>query len=71
LDGGPDGLDFYRQLAGEGSARLNGQGRLMVELGDGQHTAVRGLFESNDWRVESVENDDTGRPRILIACREV
>ena len=70
LDGGPDGLDFYRRLAGEGAKRLNGGGRLMVELGDGQDTAARALFESEHWRVEGVENDDTGRARILIACRE-
>ena len=70
LDGGPDGLDFYRRLAGEGVTRLNEGGRLVVELGDGQETAVRGLFEANHWRVEGVENDETGRARILIACRE-
>jgi release factor glutamine methyltransferase len=69
LDGGPDGLDFFRRLAGEGGARLNGGGRVMVELGDGQDAAARGLFESEHWQVEGVENDDTGRARILIACR--
>jgi release factor glutamine methyltransferase len=69
LDGGPDGLDFFRRLAGEGGARLNGGGRVMVELGDGQDAAARKLFESEHWRVEGVENDDTGRARILIACR--
>jgi release factor glutamine methyltransferase len=70
LDGGTDGLDFFRRLASEGGARLNGGGRLMVELGDGQDTAVRALFEAEHWRVEGVENDDTGRARILIAHRE-
>jgi release factor glutamine methyltransferase len=70
LDGGLDGLDFYRRLASEGAERLNGGGRLMVELGDGQDATARALFESAHWRVESVENDDTGRARILIACRE-
>ena len=70
LDGGADGLDFYRRLASEAGARLNGGGRLMVELGDGQEKAARGLFEANHWQVEGVENDDTGRARILIASRE-
>lgn len=69
LDGGADGLDFYRLLASEGRVRLNGNGRLMVELGDGQDAAVHGLFDSEHWRVEGVENDDTGRARILIARR--
>jgi len=70
LDGGPDGLDFYRRLAIEGPTRLNGGGRLMVELGDGQEMAARALFEAEHWRVEGVENDETGRARILIARRE-
>ncbi len=70
LDGGTDGLDFYRRLAIEGPTRLNGGGRLMVELGDSQDAAARALFEAQHWRVEGVENDDTGRARILIARRE-
>jgi release factor glutamine methyltransferase len=70
LDGGTDGLDFYRRLASQGGERLNGGGRLIVELGDGQDTAARALFEAEHWRVEGVENDDTGRARILIARRE-
>ena len=70
LDGGTDGLDFYRRLAAEAGARLNAGGRLLVELGDGQAAAVRALCESAGWRVEPVENDYTGRARILIAHRE-
>lgn len=69
LDGGVDGLDFYRRLAAEAGARLNPGGRLMVELGDGQDTAVRALCESAGWTVEAVENDYSGRARILIARR--
>ena len=70
LDGGADGLDFFRRLAAEAGGRLNTAGRLMVELGDEQDAAVRTLLESQRWRVEAVENDDTGRPRILIARRD-
>lgn len=70
LDGGSDGLDFYRRLAAEAGARLNPGGRLLLELGDGQDAAVRVLCESAGWRVEAVENDYTGRARILIAHRE-
>jgi release factor glutamine methyltransferase len=70
LDGGVGGLDFYRRLAREATSRLNAEGRLMVELGDGQDAAARALFAAAGWRIEAVEPDDTGRPRILIACRE-
>ena len=67
LDGGADGLDFYRRLAAEGLVRLRRDGRLMLEFGDGQETALGGLFAGTGWAVEAVVPDDTGRPRILIA----
>ena len=67
LDGGEDGLDFYRRLAAETGPLLHPAGRIMLELGDGQAEAVRGLFEAGPWRVEAVENDLTGRARIFVA----
>lgn len=67
LDGGEDGLDFYRRLAAETRPLLHPAGRIMLELGDGQAEAVRALFEAGPWRVESVENDLTGRARIFVA----
>ena len=67
LDGGPDGLEFYRRLAAEAGGWLTPQGRLMVELGDGQHASANGLFTNAGWTVESVERDYSGRERILIA----
>ena len=69
LDGGADGLNFYRQFAVEGSSRLRAGGRLMLELGDGQGPAVSHLLDANGWVVERVEKDDSGRARILIAHR--
>jgi len=69
LDGGPDGLDFYRRLAGQGSARLNPGGKLMVELGDGQAGAVREIFSDQNWVVEAVRQDYSSRDRFLLAHR--
>lgn len=69
LDGGADGLDFYRRLAVEGSSRLRAGGRLMLELGDGQAPAVAELLGASGWSVERVEKDYSGRDRILIAHR--
>ena len=40
LDGGADGLDFYRRLVGESAALLNDGGFLAVECGDTQAGAV-------------------------------
>ena len=69
LDGGPDGLDFYRLLANEAASRLNLGGKLMLEFGDGQEDAMEGIFCAEGWMIESVQQDYTLRPRILIATR--
>ncbi len=67
LDGGPDGLDFYRMLASQSGAFLNPGGHLMVEFGDGQADAIKTIFESQKWVVEGIYEDYTQRQRILVA----
>jgi release factor glutamine methyltransferase len=69
LDGGADGLDFYRRLAREAGDFLKPGGRLMVEFGDGQEVPIRNVFEQQKWIVEEVKADYSGRSRILIASR--
>ena len=68
LDGGADGLDFYRRLATEAHEFLQPHGRMMLEFGDGQGAALRGIFGVAPWRVEAVLPDLSGRERILIAA---
>ncbi len=65
LDGGPDGMEFYRRLAREAATYLEPDGGLMIEFGDGQETELRELFRAQGWQVEAVQNDYTGRPRIM------
>jgi release factor glutamine methyltransferase len=67
LDGGPDGLDYYRRFAREARQFLKTGGRIMLELGDGQAGAVKEIFEKQNWVVEAIREDYTRRPRILIA----
>jgi release factor glutamine methyltransferase len=67
LDGGVDGLDFYRRLAREAGAFLQPGGRIMLEFGDGQADSVRDLFAKEMWIVEAVKEDYSRRPRILVA----
>ncbi len=67
LDGGPDGLDFYRLLASKTPAFLKPAGKVMLEFGDGQADAVRGIFGAQKWVVEAVKEDYSRRQRILIA----
>ena len=67
LDGGADGLDFYRRLAKEAKPFLKPDGKIMVEFGDGQADAIKNLFESETWMVEAVQADFSHRARILVA----
>ena len=67
LDGGSDGLDFYRRIAAQAGAFLRPGGRLMLELNDHGAEPVREIFARENWTVESVEVDYNQRPRIFIA----
>jgi release factor glutamine methyltransferase len=67
LDGGADGLDFYRHLRDEAPACLEPGGHLLAEFGEGQGPALRELFSRAAWKVEAILPDDTGRERMLQA----
>jgi release factor glutamine methyltransferase len=67
LDGGDDGLGFYRRIATEGPGWLLPGGRLLLEFGDDQVNDVEGLLGSHKWIVEKVVSDYSGRPRVLQA----
>jgi release factor glutamine methyltransferase len=67
LDGGADGLFFYRKLAPEAKAFLKPGGKIMVEFGDGQADAIKKIFADEMWIVEAVKEDYSQRARILVA----
>jgi release factor glutamine methyltransferase len=67
LEGGVDGLEFYRRLATEARPFLKSGGRFMLEFGDGQAEAIQKIFETQKWIVEAIREDYTRRPRLLIA----
>ncbi len=67
LDGGADGLDGYRAIAHEARRLLAPGGRLFVELGAGQESAVRALFTEAGLTVGASRNDLAGIPRVLSA----
>ncbi len=66
LDGGPDGLDCFRELARIARPWLKPGGRLLVEFGDGQGPALTRLFAELGWESIGIEKDLSGRERILI-----
>jgi release factor glutamine methyltransferase len=67
LDGGADGLDFYRKLAMEAKPFLKPGGKIMLEFGAGQAEAIGKIFEAEKWIVEAVKEDYSQRERFLIA----
>ncbi len=67
LDGGADGLDFYRRLANGARPLLSPGGKIMLEFGDGQAAEIAGIFGGEKWIVEEIKSDYSQRPRILIA----
>ncbi|MDO9414223.1 MAG: peptide chain release factor N(5)-glutamine methyltransferase [Pseudolabrys sp.] len=67
LDGGHDGLDFYRAIAAEARRLLAPRGLLVVELGAGQEPAVRDLFTMAGLHVGDARADLGGIPRALSA----
>ena len=69
LDGGPDGLDCFRELATTAAPWLKPDGRMLLEFGDGQAPALQDLFCENGWGIIAVEKDLSGRDRILIVDR--
>ena len=67
LDGGADGLNGYRAIASEARHLLAPGGRVIVELGAGQESAVRTLFTKAGFTVGVARNDLAGIPRALGA----
>jgi release factor glutamine methyltransferase len=67
LDGGADGLDFFRVLAVQARTLLKSGGLMMLECGDGEAEPVRELLENQKWIVQEIVQDYTQHPRIVIA----
>ena len=68
LDGGPDGLAFYRRIAADAGRFLAPGGSVLVEVGWTQDAAVRALFEGNpDLTVGASVKDGAGRSRVATA----
>jgi release factor glutamine methyltransferase len=67
LDGGRDGLDAYRSIAGDAKRILAPGGRLFVELGAGQDDPVRALFTKAGLNPGVPRKDLAGIPRVLGA----
>ncbi len=63
LDGGADGLDFYRRLAKNIRSYLARDGVLLLECGEGQTEEILKLFEKRDYAM--VMKDLSGTDRFI------
>lgn len=70
LDGGVDGMDFYRRIVREGPPRLQEGGLLAVEIGADLGERVSELFRAHEQlRRVRVLRDHAGRPRVVAGER--
>lgn len=66
LDGGTDGLDFYKRLTSYWKTRINAGGSLAVEIGYDQAESVVALFEQNGFEQIRVIKDLSGNNRVIV-----
>ena len=69
LYGGADGLDIVRVLSRRALALLRPGGLLVIEHGELQGDAIRGLLTRDGWRVPRTHPDLTHRDRATTALR--
>ena len=65
LDGGHDGLDFYRRLLGDGPQYLHSGGWLVMEIGHGQRSEVLRLAQQQPTLAAACDLDYEGRERVV------
>lgn len=68
LDGGPDGLDFYRTVLPLLPSRLAAGGVVAMEIGAGQGEAVSAMMRAAGLVDVAVHTDYAGFERAVIAC---
>lgn len=73
LDGGEDGLDFYRAISEKWKIALNPGGRLYFEVGIGQADSVLRIMRAQGFGDIQVVKDLHGIPRVVFGtlCTEI
>jgi release factor glutamine methyltransferase len=69
LDGGNDGLDFYRQILPQAQLALRKEGYLYLEFGDNQAEQIRTLGHAYGFESIEIRSDLANLPRIArLGC---
>ena len=66
LDGGEDGLDFYREIVKESKKYLNPNGYLAFEIGYNQRENVERILVENGYKNVYSRKDLAGNDRIVV-----
>ncbi len=69
LDGGVDGLDFYKSITKDCCKYLNKNGSIAFEIGYNQGEAVSSLLDAYNFDKISIEKDLAGLDRVVIGYR--
>jgi release factor glutamine methyltransferase len=67
LDGGTDGLDYYRKIIPDARNFFNNNGILMLELGAGCASSVAHIMENAGYTEIKIQKDYAGVERIIQA----
>ena len=65
LDGGSDGLEYYRRIAADAPDCLRGDGILLSEIGADQAEEVAGIFKAAGFSDVTIFQDLSGYDRII------
>ena len=65
LDGGPDGLEFFRAITSKWTFLLSKGGHLLFECGYGQAQSVRVILEENGYKEIVTHVDTKGIDRVI------
>ncbi|MBN1781057.1 peptide chain release factor N(5)-glutamine methyltransferase [bacterium] len=71
LDGGTDGLDFYRRFQILLPAWLGPQGAAVLEIGADQGAEVRNIFQQGPWASVEIVKDLAGLDRVAVLLKGI
>lgn len=69
LDGGEDGLDFYRRIINRSKSYLEKEGMLLFEIGYDQGSEVKALMEEEGYKNVQIAKDLQGLDRIVSGLK--